>query len=211
MKGKVTKVITPKISGWLEYELSDKELDYVWRCVDNKKEDHRDHLAGHVSGSYRLMDRSDWFWLNVIKPLMLQYHEFFENLGYSTVTLKHPYNMDDWWVNYQRENEFNPVHFHGGVYSFVIWLKIPTSYKEQRKLSFANKSNNPVISNFVFEYLNTLGDTRHHIYEMSPNSEGKMLFFPAKLNHMVYPFFNCNEERISVSGNITINTSKLIK
>jgi hypothetical protein len=33
-----------------------------------------------------------------------------------------------------------------------------------------------------------------------------MLFFPATLRHVVYPFFNCDGERISVSGNIILDT-----
>ena len=32
------RAITPKTIGWVEYKLSDKEMDYVWRCIDNKKE-----------------------------------------------------------------------------------------------------------------------------------------------------------------------------
>ena len=25
------------------------------------------------------------------------------------------------WVNYQSKHEFNPVHIHDGLFSFVIW------------------------------------------------------------------------------------------
>ena len=39
---------------------------------------------------------------------------------------------------------------------------------------------------------------------MSPEMEGTMIFFPAKLKHTVYPFYDCKEERISISGNISI-------
>tara|TARA_B100000519_G_scaffold120473_1_gene103987 strand:- start:501 stop:641 length:141 start_codon:yes stop_codon:yes gene_type:complete len=39
---------------------------------------------------------------------------------------------------------------------------------------------------------------------MSPKMEGTMLFFPARLKHTVYPFYNCKEERVSISGNISI-------
>ena len=43
---------------------------------------------------------------------------------------------------------------------------------------------------------------------MSPKLEGTMVFFPAQLRHAVYPFYNCDEERISISGNIALNTAK---
>ena len=41
-----------------------------------------------------------------------------------------------------------------------------------------------------------------HNYEMAPSREGTMLFFPSKLLHAVYPFYNCDKERVSISGNI---------
>ena len=31
-------------------------------------------------------------------------------------------------------NRFFPFHFHGGVYSFAIWMKIPTEWEDQCKL-----------------------------------------------------------------------------
>ena len=31
---------------------------------------------------------------------------------------------------------------------------------------------------------------------------GRMIIFPAGLNHQVYPFYECDEKRISISGNI---------
>ena len=42
-------------------------------------------------------------------------------------------------------------------------------------------------------------------YKLGKEYEGKMLFFPSKLLHQVYPFYNCDEDRISISGNININ------
>ena len=29
----------PPNLGWLEYKLDSQEIDYVWRCIKNKKED----------------------------------------------------------------------------------------------------------------------------------------------------------------------------
>jgi hypothetical protein len=36
--------------------------------------------------------------------------------------------------------------------------------------------------------------------------EGKIALFPAKLNHLVYPFYTSDEPRISISGNIGFAT-----
>ena len=143
------KVVTPRPVGWLEYKLNSQEMDYVWKCIKNKKEDYKESLAGNISGSYGLYDRGNWFWMNTIKPLILKYNDEFSNLGnrFST-NHEHPYYMSSWWVNYQKQNEFNPLHNHSGVYSFVIWMKIPFKWDEQNKKDIARKSNSPKISNF---------------------------------------------------------------
>ena len=51
-----------------------------------------------------------------------------------------------------------------------------------------------------------LGSIRPYTYEMSPKVEGTMLFFPSSLKHQVYPFYNCDEDRISISGNVALDT-----
>ena len=113
------------------------------------------------------------------------------------------------WVNYQKQYEFNPLHDHTGIYSFVIWLQIPTEYKDQRELLIAKNTNSPVISNFCFNYQNILGGSGEYVYEMSKEMEGTILFFPSQLQHTVYPFYDCEEDRISVSGNIGFNTNQI--
>ena len=206
------KSVRPPALGWLEKKLSDQEMDYLWRCIGNKKGDHRSNLAGNVSGSYLLMDRGDWFWLNTLKPLCATYQkEFDNNLGDSVaVSGKHPYFLGSWWVNYQNQHEFNPLHKHGGVYSFVIWMKIPTHYKDQQRLPISSNSNNDSVSNFEFVYTDICGKIMNWDYEMCPELEGTLVFFPSDLNHQVYPFYNCSEERVSISGNIMLNTAKLL-
>ena len=209
MNKKEVKKIEPTNLGWLEYKLNPQEMDYVWRCIENKKEDHKKELAGNISASYSLMDRGDWFWVNVVHPLMFEYCERFENLGdYIPNNGRHPYYLKNWWVNYQKQNEFNPIHNHGGVYSFVIWMKIPYDTRKQNQKDIARNSNTPKIGEFQFLFSDLLGKHCDHTYRLSPQWEGTMLFFPSLLNHQVYPFYDCDEYRISVSGNIGIDTSR---
>ena len=203
------KTIYPPNIGWLEYKLNSKEMDYVWRCIENKKEKTNKILAGNISASYSLMDRGDWFWLNVISPLEMRYAAEFRNLGEKLPTqIKHPYCLGKWWVNYQKQNEFNPVHNHSGVYSFVLWMKIPYDCEKQNQKDISRNSNTPSIGDFQFLYRNMLGASDNYPYRMNPDREGTLLFFPSELDHQVYPFYDCDEERISVSGNITMDTNK---
>ena len=52
--------------------------------------------------------------------------------------------------------------------------------------------------------MDILGQMSNYTYEMNPEMEGTIVFFPAKLKHVVYPFYNCDEDRISISGNIQL-------
>ena len=51
---------------------------------------------------------------------------------------------------------------------------------------------------------NILGNIKTFSYLLTPDYEGTMLFFPAALRHCVYPFYNTDEPRISISGNIAL-------
>ena len=108
-------------------------------------------------------------------------------------------------VNYQYKNEFNPYHDHTGIYSFAIWMKIPYDSKYQHKLpQFLDiKEIHRKAGDFEFEYLDSLGSILNYTFKLSPKLEGMMLFFPAKLRHCVHPFYETNEARISIAGNLS--------
>jgi hypothetical protein len=114
--------------------------------------------------------------------------------------------MDKFWVNYQKQHEFNPPHNHnsGVGFSFVVFMKIPTHWKEQHALPFSANSNTPCASNFEFLLGYGTGQVQTIPFLLSPEDEGRMLFFPAWLKHQVYPFYECEEERVTISGNIVL-------
>ena len=190
------RVVTPPNIGWLEKKLSANEVDYLWDCINDRGKSYKSNLAGNIHESNTLVDQSDWFYENTLLPLCHQYSCQFKPLG------KVQHGLIDFWVNYQKQTEFNPLHNHNGIYSFVVWMKIPTRHVEQNQNPIALNSRNPRISSFQFSYTNTLGKIQTYTYQMNPEAEGTMLLFPSELRHQVYPFYNCNEDRISVSGNI---------
>jgi len=200
------KVVRPSCGGWLEKKLSKEEMTYLWGVLDEETTDAKDDLAGIISKSTYLVDRDDWFWNNTLLDLCLTYGAEVYNIGEDYPTSERlPYYLEKFWCNYQYQTEFNPPHNHSGVYSFVVWMKVPTDYKEQMKLPIARSSaTSSVVSNFEFSYVDILGHPRNYIYSMDPSKEGTIIFFPSKLGHAVYPFYNCDEERISLSGNIAL-------
>jgi hypothetical protein len=83
-------------------------------------------------------------------------------------------------------------------------MKIPTRWIEQNFSNDVKSSTKPVRSSFTFTYTNILGEIVTYEYRLNPEDEGTILFFPGKLNHQVYPFYNSDEVRVSISGNIDI-------
>jgi len=184
-------------------------MDKLWEYISNAKENpksHNDTLAGNISNSLTLNDTDNWFFVNTLKPIIGKYKEFFKKstAHNSRPIFKNPvsYSLAELWVNFQKQHEFNPMHNHSGVYSFVVFMKIPTDWREQHEIPFVKDSNAPKASDFEFVYTDVMGNVTGYAYHLDSSFEGIMLFFPAEVMHQVYPFYNCEEERITISGNI---------
>ena len=181
----------------------------LWEYISNAKENSKSlksNLAGNLSSSLVLNDTDNWFFVNTLRHIIGKYKEIFKKstASNSRSISKNdiPYGLDRLWVNFQKQHEFNPMHNHSGVYSFVVFMKIPTVWKEQCEIPFVKESNSPKASAFEFVYIDIMGNIRPYTYSLDSSFEGIMLFFPAEMMHMVYPFYNCEEERITISGNI---------
>jgi len=199
--------------GWLETELPKSVMKRLQSYIETAKKNPtsmNSTLAGNISKSLTLEDKDNWFFQNILSPFINTFIECYPAYvsGISIFTENAPFLLDRFWVNFQKEHEFNPPHHHGGVFSFVIWVKIPTNWKEQHALPISANSNTPKASDFEFQYTTMLGNFGKHSYFLDKEAEGQMLVFPASLNHAVYPFYNCDKERISISGNIFLDTSE---
>ena len=208
------KVVNPKDpAGWLETRLPKSVMNRLQSYIETAKKNpinHNTELVGQISKSLVIEDKDNWFYKTVLDPLILNYMELYPAYakGINVLTENAPYCLETFWVNFQKENEFNPLHNHSGVFSFVIWVKIPTDWKEQHALPISANSNSPRASDFEFWYNTILGELLYYKYFLDKESEGNMLFFPAKLNHLVHPFYNCDKERVSISGNILFDISE---
>ena len=197
--------------GVVEGKLSEEIVDDLWTLINEAREqpeDMKPELAGNISSSIRLDSKSDLiedFVGEVIPAYMRKHLEEYGSPYRLAMKESEGFNLESLWVNFQKQNEFNPPHDHAGVYSFEIWMQIPTSYEEQRKLPICAEANaDNHISNFAFNYTNTLGRVSTFAYNMEKQAEGYMVMFPSCLLHQVFPFYNDDGERISISGNINI-------
>ena len=216
---KVNVKYPPQVHPWLEVKLTDEHMKYLWKIVkkgEEKGTNMKHALAGNISTSFALDDENYYFTSEVLIPLARHYDNVFpggvepkasegiDSNGNRLKTTMISLSLESFWANYQYKHEFNPIHDHGGAFSFVIWMKIPYNSDEQNKTKFLKgvQESHKVPGCFHFDYVNTLGQQTSTVYPMSSEMEGTMLFFPARLRHGVNPFYECDEKRVSISGNL---------
>tara|TARA_B100000085_G_C18442575_1_gene471424 strand:- start:90 stop:713 length:624 start_codon:yes stop_codon:yes gene_type:complete len=116
-----------------------------------------------------------------------------------------PIELTQAWMVLQEKYEFNPIHSHAGIFSFVIWLKIPYNMQDELSLPFVAESNTPSAGTFCYVMTDMLG--RSHAQNLIVEDlEACAFLFPSSMLHCVYPFYTSDEYRISVAGNYQIVT-----
>jgi hypothetical protein len=146
-----------------------------------------------VPTHFKLVENNEKF-KNFLADAVAEYYDrslYLRSLNY--LKTQAPLHFQDPWVNLQKANEFFPNHQHEGILSYVLWVKIP---KDTSNYKFAGK--------FEITYSDILGNTRPTEFIVDNTYEGKLLIFPAMLRHCVYPFYNSDDIRISIAGNVLL-------
>ena len=179
-----------------------KELnDYVDKTlVDKKKTEELNYgkmLAGNVQQEF-LLDKEFIVlsgWESFLKENTAKW--IFE----STKKKIEEFKIIDTWIVRQFENEYNPLHSHGGHISGVGYLKLPDNYGKTVQSDKKNNYNGN---------LQLVHGSKNFLSPITLNIEpkvGDFYLFPNYLMHSVYPFKNKNAERRSISFNAYIDNS----
>ena len=191
---------------------------------ENSLNDFSGNLVGQIKKGSQLnlgKDRCDAFHgvYGVAESLAKEYAKRFSLIGgeetiqQGSVDYVHADCYEAWTVH-SFAGDYNPIHDHGsrldGAMSFVIYTMVPPDMRNKEASNMKNASgwmdgcisfvNGPTTQKAAasFRYPKVL----NVIPEV-----GKMVIFPHWLNHMVYPF-DCEGERRSVSGNVTMMTEE---
>lgn len=164
-------------------------------------------LAGHLKEEYFLKNISKEFKDFILKYCLNHPDIQIQTSKLSILSNNRPFYIKNLWVNFQKKYEFNPPHNHSGIYSFVIFVKIPYKLKQEEeyfKDLEVNNLHNKFIHTSKFAFLNIdyTGEIRCDLLDVDDSFEGKMIMFPAKQSHQVFPFYTSNGYRVTVSGNI---------
>ncbi len=184
-------------------------LDYLRNNID-KNIPKQQNLAGHLKDEFGYKN-----WPKEVEEYLMQcagqrsflieYANTIKNLDVDV-----PFFLADLWVNLQKKHEFNPIHTHSGVWSFIIPLQIPYKLEDEDKIFPDHGNRKSCTSRLTFVVNNNLGTINSIEVDMDQSYVDKLLIFPAKLNHLVYPFFTSDGIRITVSGNISLRASQPI-
>ena len=191
---------------WGPFVMRTKMPDYIIKRLLKdgdklrKEDSYNKKLAGHLKSQFLFKkETQNWFYRE-ISPILNAYrdgHCKFHGIENLQVEL----SFDDLWVNYMKPGDFNPMHTHGGDYSFVLFLDIPKKLAKEQE-EFEGTSAKPGM--LMFEYTQQAKPRYATTGTAIAPETGDFFVFPALLQHWVAPF-KSKVTRISVSGNMKIN------
>ena len=162
-------------------------------------------LAGNIKNEFLIPEGKEHVYpliFALIDKHKEQYPQHFKKITGYTGKKEISLQLHSLWVNFQKKYEFNPIHVHEGLFSFVFWHKIP--YKIENEIArYPNMKPDQVkAGHFAFLQIGEMGRIQSIDLPVDNSWEGKIALFPADLNHTVYPFFTSDDVRITVSGNV---------
>ena len=179
-------------------EVSMDTLNYYRKFVGDTSNNY--NLAGHLEKQIRIEDMPDAVKEDIMSHFYRQEVQRYMRIHKDTSHPLLPIGLESVWINYQKKHEFNPMHNHGGLFSFVIFINIPYDLEEEDK--FFPEKQDPKTSRLSFVVNSPMGVPEELAINVDQGFVGKMIFFDAKLPHMVYPFYTSDGERITASGNV---------
>ena len=204
--------------GYIDEKIPDDVYKTILEEIDTaftKKNPHNKKLVGNIEEQYYMSweDNIKLFKVeNYLRGLAGIYEKKFnymECMGNQTMSLNQGMSFDlrlrNCWVNYMKKYEFNPIHNHSGLYSFVIFIKIPYNLKDEFKSLRTQNQNQRFPGCFSFYCGNGLGEFVPHVIEADRTWEQVIMLFPSITQHCVYPFYTSDDYRITVSGNLYLN------
>ena len=192
----------------VKFEMPQNFIDEINNVFEEKEQttvDWSTQLAGKIKKeklvNHLLRDE-------VKGTFLMCFQEYMKRSG-SVLNQTHQLVLDNCWINDMYATEYNPAHFHASKNSLVglssvLFLKTPDSYGKE-----IINPNNP--SNGHLEFI---GGQQHSLaisqLRLSPKV-GDFFVFPYTLVHGVYPFYDTDQVRRTLSYNCDILPKVMVK
>ena len=192
--GLTNGTIPPQIYQALNQEIVDIHND------DSNTVKMNESLAGQITKEYQITKS-----LPLLNPYLEEMGRAYQKEWnyYPKENPNKDLKVESVWVNMQKKLEVNPLHNHDGTLSFVAWLYVPFKLEDERNMPNCKNSRTvELASTFQFVYTTALGTIANCPMFVESGWEAKIIMFPSKLLHMVYPFQTSDDYRISIAGNL---------
>ena len=195
IQGQIIRPFSPTIG---KYKIPDKTIEILNNHIDeilkdeNKIEElyHGKNLAGEIK--YEIKLTKDFLDKNLYELLKNYVFNFIKSSLNKEIS---KFDLKSSWAVCQFESDYNPIHWHDGHLSGVMYTKMPddmgSSYKQENKngrIAFIHGATQFLVSS---------------VYDVKPEV-GDLFIFPSYMMHTVYPFFS-DQERRSISFNAFID------
>lgn len=203
---------TPHINpGVLKLKLYKYHMDLLWHYIKKSNInggwtlDEKNNVVER--GPYQqwaLYDTTGLFEKEVIIPAV---NSYINRWGFpmSCKTTHYPVpRFNRFWTRISKAGEYQPLHTHASIWSFIIWMKIPFEFENEQTEELNEMY--PEAGNMTICYLDSIGRLQKQPYRLGHKDEGTMLLFPSEFNHIVYPYHMSDEYRISVAGDIAVDS-----
>ena len=181
------------------YQALNKEIVDIYNDDSNTLKMNKT-LAGQITKEYQITKS-----LPLLNPFLEEMGRAYQKQWdyYPKENPNKDLKVESVWVNMQKKLEVNPLHNHDGTLSFVAWLHIPFKLEDERNIeNVKNSRTMELASTFQFVYTTALGTIANCPMFVESGWEARIVMFPAKLLHIVYPFQTSDDYRISIAGNL---------
>lgn len=188
-------------------KIPDDLFNKLKKIIKNKSVKVNSALAGQIEEEYEINDAVPFFEKFLLEKIINNKKLMTDcNARYQILDKNLPIYLRRMWVNYQKKHEFNPVHKHDGIFTFILFIDIPYTIEEQHKISPGRNSNGDKAAHLEFININSMGLISTTTLPIDKKYNQSGFIFPSALHHQVYPFYGVNKPRITVSGNFYLRT-----
>ena len=138
-----------------QFTVQDSVMKTLWNYINSAKDKVNHKLIGQIEKEYSIDDAiphvRDFFYHLILSSKLAERE--LKMISKKWILKDNKRNLPDisleeLWVNFQKKHEYNPPHFHSGLFSFVIFMKIPFSIEDEKKLNNVKDARTSLNGNF---------------------------------------------------------------
>ena len=197
--------------GIYQIDLDQPEIDHLYKIIANYSPKGYKFEGNKIisidpdvkTHAWGLFDDGNVFQEKVLNQAVTKYFQEYGIPWWPNGTHSHVFTFQRFWCNVTTTGQYQAAHNHDSVLSFVIWLNIPHDTDEEKLIM---DGMHPEAGDFLFMYTDMLGKIRRKNIHLNKSYSGTMMLFPSEIHHAVYPHFSTNEPRISLSGDVSMDS-----